>query len=154
MAWEILLHEMSNFLGLLLLGGLLISNVLAAGDYTHVFNLKKDQVAKISIIKKDYTSQSKTEGEMYFRWTLFHHDRLVLLVDYEGFPTQHVLMKEFKRDSVRVNLLGDYVMIKDRVYAILKFKEFASSRGEAVIEVIIQDPKKRIEVTFFDPKTK
>jgi len=119
-------------------------------DYTHSFNLKKDEIAKIQITKKDYTSQPKPDGELEFRWTLYHNDLLILLVKYEGFSTQYTLKKKYKRDAVRIYLLGDYDNIADRVYLILRFSEF--KKETATIEAMIRDPKKRIEVKFIEPK--
>jgi len=121
-------------------------------DYTHSFNLKKDEIAKIQIIKKDYTTQPKPDGELEFRWTLYHNDLMILLVNYEGFATQYTLKKEYKRDTVRIYLLGDYENIADRVFLILKFSEY--KKGTATIEAMIRDPRKRIEVKFIEPRTK
>lgn len=140
-----------------ILAALFISTCISAGslanfDYTHTFSLKKDEVAKISVIKKDYKTTSPKSGEMFFRWTLFHNNLLVLLVNYEGFATQHVLEKEYKRDSVGINLLGDYERVNQRVYMVIKFSEFDESKKVASLDVMIRDPKKRVEVKFTDTK--
>jgi hypothetical protein len=123
---------------------------LKAFDYSEQFTLKKDQIAKVEVIKRDYETHKM--ALLKFRWTLYHNDRLVLLVNYDGFPTQHVLKKEYKKDSIRLNLLGDYVNIANRVYLILKFSNFDSSKKLANFDVMIKDPKKRVEVKFIHPK--
>ncbi len=140
-------------IGLILLLSLsLIGKDLVSWDYTHTFKLKKDEIATISVIKKEYENQSKLEGLLTFRWTLFHNEHLVLLINYEGHPTQHVLQKIYKRDAVTINLLGDYKQINQRVLLKLKFSDF--SKDIATLDALIYDPKKRIEVQFIDPKRK
>jgi hypothetical protein len=121
-------------------------------DYTHTFKLKKDEIATISIIKKEYENQSKLEGKLTFRWTLFHNELLILLVNYEGHPTQHVLQKIYKRDAVSISLLGDYEHLNQMVILKLKFSDF--SKDIATIDALIYDPEKRVEVQFIDPVRK
>ena len=119
-------------------------------DYTHTFSLKKDEVAKITVIKKEYEKQSKLDGKLFFSWTLYHNKLLVMLVNYEGHPTQHVLQKLYKRDAVALNLMGDYEQHNQRVVLKIKFTDFA--KGTAIIDAKIYDPKKRVEVEFIEPK--
>ena len=121
-------------------------------DYTHTFELKKDEIATISIVKKEYDSQSKLEGKFKFRWTLYQNKLLVVLSNYEGHPTQHVLEKLYKRDSLSFNLLGDYEQRNQRVILKLLFRDFG--KDSATMEALIYDPKKRIEVQFIDPVRK
>jgi len=130
----------------------LFSKELVNWDYTHEFSLKKDDVAKIEIVKKEYESQSDKDGKLSFRWTLHQNKLLVLLVNYEGHPTQHVLEKLYKRDSVSLNLMGDYAQFAQKVILKLKFSDFTKNR--ATIEALVYDPKKRVEVEFIDPKRK
>ncbi|MCH9814573.1 MAG: hypothetical protein K0U47_11605 [Epsilonproteobacteria bacterium] len=121
-------------------------------DYTHTYQLKKDAVATVEITKKDYTSQVDPDGKLYFRWTLYHNKLLVLLVNYEGYPTQHVLQKKYKRDLVRINLLGDYSREGERVFLLLKFTDFEKTKNIATVKAMILDPQKRIEVKFSGPE--
>lgn len=130
-----------------------ISN-LRAFDYSDEFTLKKDQIAKVLIIKKEYKKRSEKSGELIFRWTLYKNDSLVLLVSYEGFPTQHILKKLHQRDSIRVDLIGDYVRFDQKVYLILKFSDFQKDKKTANFTVMISDAKKRVEVEFMHPKRK
>ncbi len=121
-------------------------------DYTHTFSLKKDEVAKISVIKKDYKTSPRKESEVSFRWTLFHNHLLVILVSYEGFTTQYVLEKRYKRDSVSIWLMGDYERVGERVFLALKFSDFKVDKKIAILDVMILDRKKRVEVRFINPK--
>lgn len=121
-------------------------------DYTHTFSLKKDEVAKISVIKKDYKTSPRKESEVSFRWTLFHNHLLILLVSYEGFTTQYVLEKRYKRDSVSIWLMGDYERVGERVFLALKFSDFKADKKIATLDAMILDRKKRVEVRFINPK--
>jgi len=114
-------------------------------DYEHSYTLQKDQVARISI-KKDYPPTKKDEGILKFRWTLFKADKLVLLTNYEGFPVQHLLEKRYRRDTIKVVLLGDNPTISKEAFAIIKFKDFKNNK--ASFDVMIRDPQKRLEVRF------
>ncbi len=137
---------MSKIGAVLLICLFLNSKILANWDYSHSFKLKKDEIATISVIKKDYKTRSKLDGKVKFRWTLYHNDLLVLLVDYEGFKTQYVLKKESKRDTVTVNLMGDYARVDQKVFLVIKFIDF--DNNIATIDANIRDPKKRVEVIY------
>jgi hypothetical protein len=143
---------MSKLVVFLLFSLSLFSGEFKDWDYTHTFTLKKDEVAKIRVIKKEYESQPKPEGDFSFRWTLYHNKLLVLLVNYENHKTQYALQKLYKRDAVTFNLLGDYENFNQQVILKLKFLEF--SKDKATLEAMIYDPKKRTEVEFIEPKKK
>ncbi len=114
-------------------------------DYSYSYKLKKDQTARI-VIKKDYLPTKKSDGILEFRWTLYKAKKLVLLVRYEGIPTQYLLEKRYKRDSIKIDLLGDYSGVANEVFAIVRFKDFKNSKAD--FDVLIRDPKKRLEVRF------
>ena len=114
-------------------------------NYSYSYTLKKDQVAKIRI-KKDYLPTIKKEGLLQFRWTLFKANKLVLLVDYEGYPTQYLLENRYRRNSVKIKLLGDYPTISKEAFAIIRFKDFKDKK--ASFDVLIRDPEHRLEVRF------
>ena len=117
-------------------------------DYSHDFILKKDKVATIVVVKREDSSQR----ELTLRWTLFHNKRLVLLVKYDGFPTQYIIQKEYKRNSIRIALRDDYSEGSQRSFLLLKFKDFDESKKSALIQAFILDIKKRVEIKFIDPK--
>ena len=114
-------------------------------NYTYSYETKKDEVVKISI-KKDYLPTKKSDGILKFRWTLYSGKRLVLLVDYEGFKYHYLLEKNYKRNIVTINLIGDFPSIKERAFALIKFRDFKNNR--AFFDVKIRDPQKRLEVRF------
>ncbi len=117
-------------------------------DYTHDFILKKDEVAVIKVRKKADSSSRILQ----LRWTLYTNERLVLLVNYDGFPRQYILQKEYKRNSIRITLRDDYSLRAKRSYLILTFKDFSDNNRTALIKAFVADPNKKIEIGFIDPK--
>jgi len=118
-------------------------------DYTHDFVLKKDEVATIEVLKREDSSKRI----LTLRWTLYQNKRLVTLISYDGFPTQHILQKEYKRNSIKIALRDDYYDVSKRCYLIVKFYDFDESNKTATMKVSIRDPKKRIEIKFSDLNT-
>jgi len=117
-------------------------------DYAHDFVLKKDEIAMIEVTKRE----DNTKRILQLRWTLHANERLVVLVKYDGFPTQYIVQKEYKRNSIRITLRDDYSESSKRCFLILKFKDFDEEKKIATIQAFVADPKKRIEIGFIDPK--
>ncbi len=120
-------------------------------QHSHEFVLKKDEFAKVVFKKHEEEKTYDKEGELFFRWTLYHNELLTLLVNYEGFPKQYILKKEYKRDALRVYLNDDYTKEFDRAYAVLRFREFENENATLQVQVhdVVND---MIEVDFIDPK--
>jgi hypothetical protein len=117
-------------------------------DYSHDFVLKKDKVATIEVIKRE----DRSKRVLTMRWTLFENERLVLLVKYDGFPTQYVVQKKYKRNSIKIALRDDYHEGSKRAIMIVTFKAFDDAKKTALLKVSVSDPNKRIEITFIDPE--
>jgi len=130
----------------LLLLPLLLSSF--SWDYSHDFVLKKDKVARVEVVKREDSSKRV----LTMRWTLFQNDRLVLLLKYDGFPTQYILQKKYKRNSIKIALRDDYHDGFKQAIMIVTFKDFDTDKKMAHLRVSIMDPKKRIEIHFIDPK--
>jgi len=118
-------------------------------DYTHDFVLKKDEIASIIVIKREDSSKRV----LTLRWTLYQNKRLVLLVNYDGFPTQYILQKEYKRNSIKIALRDDYTQESKRCFLIIGFHEFDEAKKTALIKASITDPKKVVEIKFSDSNT-
>ncbi len=117
-------------------------------EYTHDFVLKKDEIGQIKVIKR----VDSTVRILTLRWTLYQNERLVILAKYDGFPTQYIIQKEYKRNSIKITLRDDYSEAAKRCYLILTFKDFNDTKKSALIGAFITDPQKRIEIQFIDPK--
>ncbi len=113
-------------------------------DYKKVYSLKKDEVAKILVTKRD----TKEVQEVRFRWTLYSDKKLVLLVKYDDFPTQYLLQKEYKRNSIRIYLRDDYQNIFKRAYLVLNFVSFDEGKDIATINAMVSDPNRELEIDF------
>jgi len=133
-----------NKLFLLLLPFLLCAKT-SFWNYTYTYTIKKDEVVNIEI-KKDYLPTKKSDGKLNLRWTLYSGEKLVLLVDYEGFKNQYLLEKRYKRDAIKINLIGDFRGIKNQAFALVVFRDFKNKK--ATLDVKIRDPKHRLEVRF------
>jgi len=120
-------------------------------DFTHLFRLKKDQIAEVEI-KKDYARTFKHEGTLRFRWTLYHNKALVLLVDYEGFQTQYILETAYGRNTVKLFLTGDYPRVDKRSFVLLSFSAFDTKTKHAKLLAEFADPEKRLEIKIIKPK--
>ncbi len=133
---------MSRFILLLIIPLLLVA---FKWDYLHKFNLSKDDVAIIKVIDR----KDKSVQDLRFRWTLFTNEGLILLVKYDGFPTQYTLEKKYKQNSIKIELRDDYKDSLNRSYLLLRFKDFKSNK--AVIEAVVSDQTKSVDIEFIDP---
>ena len=136
---------MKKFFLILLLPSLLVA---FKWDDTHDFILKKDQFGKIKVIKRADSSVRI----LALRWTLYQNGRLVVLANYDGFPTQYIIQKEYKRNSIKITLRDDYAEGSKRAYLILAFKDFNDKNMTALIKAFVTDPQKSLEIEFIDPK--
>ncbi|RUM65114.1 MAG: hypothetical protein DSZ05_06665 [Sulfurospirillum sp.] len=129
--------------------------LLSAGtenfDFSHMFTLKKDQIAEVEI-KKDYPRTFAHEGILRFRWTLYHNKALVLLVDYEGFQTQYILETRYGKNVVKLFLTGDYPRIDKRPFVLLRFDSFDLKQKRAKLLTEFADPEKRLEIKIKKPE--
>jgi hypothetical protein len=136
---------MIKFFSLLLLPLFLFS---FSWDYSHEFVLKKDQLALVEVLKREDSSKRV----LAMRWTLFQNERLVLLVNYDGFPTQYIVQKKYKRNSIKIALRDDYHDSFKQAIMIVTFKAFDDAKKTALLKVSVSDPNKQIEITFIDPE--
>ncbi len=119
--------------------------------FSHTFSLKKDQIAEIVVIK-DTPKTFPKEGELKFRWTLFQNERVVLLIDYEGFQSQYILQKRYGLNSIRIYVSGDYKKSALRDFLILRFVSFDDKRGIVKLDMEYVDLSKRFEIKILRPK--
>jgi len=135
---------MSRFLSIFFITSILIAES-SFWNYSYSYLLKKDQVARI-VIKKDYLPSIKEEGILKFRWTLYKANKLVLLVNYEGNPTQYLIEDKYRRNTIKIKLLGDYLSVSKEAFAIIRFNDFKNKK--ASFDVLVRDPEHRLEVRF------
>jgi hypothetical protein len=119
-------------------------------EFRHLFTLKKDQIAEIEI-KKDYPVTFPNEGILRFRWTLYHNERLVLLVNYEGFRTQYILEPKYGRRTIKLYLTGDYLRIDKRPFMLLTFDTFDTKLQQAKLLAEFSDHEQRLEIKIKKP---
>ena len=126
-------------------------SLFGAGESSWSFlkqlKLKKDQISYIKWI------ENESVFHMTLRWTLFKNGGLVVLMNKNGFPTQHVLYKKRDLDSLSFQLVPDIAHFGDRVYLLIKFDSFKLVKNVryAFLDISIKDPKQRVLVEFYDP---
>jgi hypothetical protein len=115
--------------------------------------LKYWWIDDIIYLKKDYPVIYKIyyNGGVYtlkFRWTLYKNDGLVMLYNYEKFPYQNILYKNyqlngFKKFITKNNLPTD-------PYFMIYFRDF--TQGIAKFEFLIYNPKQNIRIDINEPR--
>ncbi|PAF47166.1 hypothetical protein BKH46_05120 [Helicobacter sp. 12S02634-8] len=80
--------------------------------------LKKDQIYQ-GVVYKD-----TIEKPLVLRWTLYKNFGLVLYVNYDGFPHQFVLYRDYQRDMLRLELFGEG-HLENASYLYVAFRDFS-----------------------------
>lgn len=67
----------------------------------------------------------EVEKRLYFRWTMLKNEGLVMHLNYDFFPHQFILYRDYQRACYRQNLFGEDPRIySDAPYFMLCFKEY------------------------------
>lgn len=117
------------------------------------FKLKKDEVANISVGVA--VSEDTNQSSFSFRWTLVVNDRVTMLVNNNGYPTQHILYDKRSLDSLQFPLIVDGAnRVEERSYLLLVLSQISEKKDEVDFNIFIKDDKQRILVSFGEPKDK
>ena len=109
-------------------------------DYSFKTELEKDQVYRLSVDDEEIKKQ------LFFRWTLFHNNGLVLLVNYDGHPHQYVLYERYRNDTVRLKIARKIGYTAHAPFLLLVFKEFDFEKMKAKFEILVKDSSKKLLV--------
>ena len=109
-------------------------------DYSFQTELKKDEIYRLSVDDTEIVKQ------LYFRWTLYHNEGLVLLVNYDGHPHQFILYDRYNEDSVRLKIARKVRYSTHAPFLLLIFKEFDFSTRKAQFEILVKDTSKKLAV--------
>lgn len=91
--------------------------------------LKKDEVAQFTIF------DPAREKTFSFRWTLFINNGLIVLANYDGFPYQFILYKDYHRRSFKIPLY------KRDSYLMVEFSDFDLEKREATFKTMFRNSK-------------
>ena len=121
-------------------------NNLEAVDFTQMkdITLKKDQMQKILVI---YSNKEKV---LKFRWTLFINNGLVIFRSYDRIVAQNVLYQRYKNRSFRVELKTRGMDMYNVPYVLIRFKEFKYDTNEAVLELLLSDASKAVQLKYLN----
>ena len=100
-------------------------------------NLLKDQ--EMTLIVK----QASDEKVLTFRWTLFHNQGLVTLMNYNGEPSQQLLYKRYQENSIKLDIaLRENESSRYHPYIIITFLGYNYENKSAQFEVFHKDPSR------------
>ncbi|PAF53338.1 hypothetical protein BKH42_06360 [Helicobacter sp. 13S00482-2] len=86
--------------------------------------LKKDEVYS-GILYQGYLKKP-----LFFRWTLYKNKGLVVYLNYDKFPYQFILYRDYQRESFKLELSQKDVG-NDFSYLYLSFKDFDEKKNTA-----------------------
>lgn len=76
-------------------------------------DLKKDEVVSATISATKDSQSFSVEKHFTLRWTLYRNEGLVVLVNYDKFPYQFMLYKDYRLNSWVLNLLDPQGISRD-----------------------------------------
>ena len=106
--------------------------------------LKKDQMKKILVV---YSNKEKV---LKFRWTLFINNGLVIFRSYDRIVAQNILYQRYKNRSFRVELKTRGMDMYNVPYVLIRFKEFKYDTNEAVLELLLSDASKAVQLKYLN----
>jgi hypothetical protein len=104
--------------------------------------LKKDYLVIYYI---DYENKRYT---LKFRWTLFKNDGIVMLYNYEGFPFQNILYKDYQLNGFKKHIR--YKNLPNDPYFMIYFENY--DNGIAKFRFLIYNPKQNIRIKINEPR--
>jgi hypothetical protein len=82
-----------------------------------------------------------------FRWTLFVNEGLVILLNYNSFPTQYILYQKYNVDTIRVDLTSkEKRLARNKPYLLIQFSEFNFNTKKANFDILFRDSKANINI--------
>jgi len=125
----------------------------AKWKYQYQFVLKKDQVAKVKISYRDKKVFLR-DGIFTFRWTLYKNRELSTFSSYQKVKSQHVMTKDFRLNSFKVELVPMGNGLDSRIYLLVVFESFDKKNKTATIDMFIKDDNVKILADFINPNNK
>lgn len=106
---------------------------LSVWTQTKRFEMGKDEVQRLRI------SDGVFQKELFFRWTLFHNEGIVLHINYDGFVSQNILYKKYKQDAKKIILFPTANRAKNDSYLFIKFVDYFYDKKRAVFDILLKD---------------
>jgi len=110
----------------------ILSSLLFGGRYwdsQYDVTLKKDEVSTYQIFDPVRVKN------LTFRWTLYINKGLVIVLNFDGYPYQFLLYKDYNRSSFRIPLK------KKRSFVMVEFYEFDLKKREAKFRTLFKNSK-------------
>ena len=126
----------------------LISSLYSINDnywiHKEKIKLKKDAFYT-AWIYKDRGSNKEYKKILYFRWTLFHNEVLIMHLNLEKFNHQFTLKQEVFLDSFKLDIFDSYLG-SNNPFLFIKFISFDKKTSEVTFMFFIRDEFGSIEV--------
>ena len=108
------------------------------------YSLKKDETKKILV---KYGSSQKVYA---FRWTLCKNDTLIVFSSYDMIVFQHILFKNYKNDTIRVELKPRGAYEYNVPYMLVKFEKFDFAKKEAKFSIWLYDKRQEVFLKYLN----
>jgi len=107
-------------------------------NFSTKVELKKDQLYSLSI------DDAEIKKRLFFRWTLFHNNGLVLLLNYDGHPHQYILYDSYRKDTIRLKIARKIGHTDNVPFLLLVFKEFDFENRKAKFDILVKDSSNKL----------
>ena len=107
-------------------------------------SLKKDEFYT-AFIYRDKGSIKEYKKILYFRWTLFHNNTLIMHLNLEKFNHQFTLENALFRDSFKLSIFDSFSGIENP-FLFIKFNSFDVKKKEVNFTFLIRDEFGSIEI--------
>ncbi len=103
--------------------------VLAGGYWDSEFEIKlqKDEIKEFKIFDR------VREKSLFFHWTLYINRGMVVIANYDGYPRQYILYKDYNRNSFQIPLY------KPRSALMVEFADFKEDNKTAKFRVLFKN---------------
>ena len=109
-------------------------------SYEKEVSLKKD--APFSLWLKEGAKQQRLD----IWWTLYQNANLVVLRIFDGVPYQHILTKEYPRNSIKFDVGTTRPLYGPHSYMLVTFSAFDLKKREAKLLLRLYDKSEELKV--------
>ncbi|PAF50614.1 hypothetical protein [Helicobacter sp. 13S00477-4] len=95
-----------------------------------IWNFDKNIILKKDEVYKGFAYEENLKKPLILRWTLYKNNGLVVLLNYDKFPYQFILYKDYQRDTFKLPLFVNNGSDKTS-FLYISFKDFDQKANTA-----------------------
>lgn len=95
-----------------------------------IWNTSQNIVLKKDELYLGVIYEHHLEKPLFFRWTLYKNHGLVVYLNYDKFPYQFILYKDYQRETFKLPLFGNDA-VNNISYLYLSFRDFDEKKNTA-----------------------